>query len=92
MKNMEQKENFLDRHINNLPQKKCVIKIIHQDINGEQVYLCEWRPFDKSQYQANNMPSEGYLGTAKVIEGKYTGIGFHAWKQNNSEFVLYSIV
>ena len=35
------------------------------------------------------MPCEGYLGTAKVIEGRYTGIGFHAWEQNDSEFIFH---
>jgi hypothetical protein len=35
---------------------------------------------------------EGYLGTAKVIKGRYVGIGFHAWEQNNSEFIWYAVV
>jgi len=38
------------------------------------------------------MAGEGYLGTVKVIEGRYVGIGFHAWEQNNSEFIWYAVV
>lgn len=43
--------------------------------------------FDKSNYSKENMPSKGYLGTAKIDEGMYKGVGFHAWEQNNSEFI-----
>lgn len=90
MINLEQREDFLNRHLINLPDFKCTIKTIHNDVDGEHVYVCKWKPFDKTQYNEANMPGDGYLGTATIIEGKYSGIGFHAWKQNNSEFIYYS--
>lgn len=92
MKNSEQREGFLNRHTNGLPDKSCAMRVITKDVDGEHIYLCEWEPFDKSQYNESNMTSEGYLGTVRVIEGKYKGIGFHAWEQNNSEFVWYAVV
>lgn len=52
----------------------------------------DWVPFDRKQYTEINMPHEWYLGTAKAIEGMYTGVGFHAWNQNDSEFVYYKII
>jgi hypothetical protein len=92
MKNLEQREGFVNRHTNGLPKEKCAMKVITKDVDGEHIYLCEWKPFDKNQYSKENMPDDGYLGTVKVIQGRYTGIGFHAWEQNNSEFVWYSVV
>jgi len=92
MKNLEQREGFVNRNTNGLPDKKARMKVVTKDIDGEHIYLCEWKPFDKSQYSKENMPSEGYLGTVTVIDGRYTGIGFHAWEQNNSEFVWYAVV
>ena len=89
---LDKKEGFLNRHEKAMPKKNTVVKIVTKDIDGEHIYTCEWRPFNKVNYLVENMPSKGYLGTAKVIEGEFSGIGFHAWKQNNSEFVLYSIV
>lgn len=89
MKNLEQKDGFINRHINGLPNKKCIIKIITNDINGEQEHMCNWIPFDKTKYTQQNIPNNGYLGTAIVIEGIFSGIGFQAWKQNNNEFLWY---
>ena len=91
MKNLEQKEGFINRHINGLPNKITTMEVVIKDINGEHIYLCKWKPFKKYQYSKENMPDDGYLGTAKVIKGTYKGIGFHAWEQNNSEFVWYKI-
>lgn len=91
MKNLEQREGFVNRHTSGLPDKKCTMTVCTEDVSGKHNYLCEWTPFDKSQYNEVNMPSEGYLGTAEVIEGEYKGIGFHAWMQNNSEFVYYQL-
>ena len=79
------KEGFVNRHTNGLPDKITTMRVVTKDVDGEHIYLCEWKP---SQYSKEN---DGYLGTAKVIEGRYTGIGFHAWEQNNSEFVWYAI-
>jgi hypothetical protein len=92
MKNLEEREGFINRHTNGLPKEKCVMRVVVKDVDREYIHLCQWEPFDKSKHTKNNMPSEGYLGTVKVIEGKYTGIGFHAWEQNNSEFVFYTVV
>jgi len=92
MINLEQKEGFLNRHKNSLPKEKCIIRVVVLDVEGEHIYLCEWKPFDESQYTETNILAKGYLGTAKVIEGKQTGISFHAWEQNNNEFIWYAIV
>jgi hypothetical protein len=92
MKNLQQRDGFINRHTNGLPDHKCAIRIIVSDVSGEDIFLCEWNPFDKSQYSETDMPSEGYLGTARVIFGRYSGIGHHAWEQNNSEFIWYKIV
>lgn len=92
MKNLEQREGFVNRHIYGLPEKITTMKVVTKDIDGEHIYLCEWDPFDKSQYSKDNMPADGYLGTAKVIEGRYSGIGFNAWEQNNSEFIWYVVI
>ena len=81
------KEGFVNRHTHGLPDKITTLRIV----DGENVYLCEWKPFDKNHYSKENMPAEGYLGTAEVIEGGFKGIGFHAWEQNNSEFVWYTV-
>jgi hypothetical protein len=83
---------FINRHTHGLPKEKCTIEIITGYTNNEAIYLCEWLPFDKSENTETSMPAEGYLGTAKVIGGNYDGIGFHAWEQNNSEFVWYVLV
>ena len=85
-------EGFVNKHTNKLPDKITTMRVVTKDVYGEHIYLCEWKPFDKSQYSKENMPADGYLGTVKVIKGRYTGIGFHAWEQNNSEFVWFAIV
>lgn len=92
MKNIEQREGWVNRHTSGLPTKPAVMRVVTKDVDGEHVDLCEWTPFDKSQYTENTMPGEGYLGTASVIYGTSKGIGFHAWEQNNSEFVYYQLV
>jgi len=92
MKNLSHREGFLNRHITELPTKKCVMKVVTNDIDGEHIDLCEWEPFDIGKYNGKTLPAEGYIGTVSVIEGRYIGIGFHAWQQNDSEFIWYSIV
>ena len=92
MKNLEQKEGFSNRHTDGLPNKITTMRVVQKDADGEHIHLCEWHPIDRNQYSRNTMPSEGYLGCAIVIEGKYKGIGFNAWQQNNSEFVWYNII
>lgn len=88
MKSFEQKEGFLNRHINGLPDSICQIWILKDN----EVYLCTWFPFDESEYSEKTMPPKEYLGTAEVIEGEYKGIGFHAWKHDDIEFVWYAVV
>lgn len=92
IKNVKQRKGFINRHIDGLPKKIVTIKVVTEDYDGEHIDTCEWKPFDPKNYVGIQMPGEGYLGTATVIEGQYPGIGFHAWEQNNSEFVYYAIV
>lgn len=89
---LKQKEGWKNRKVESLPTKKVtVIEIIMNKSGEEHFYLCEWFPFDKSEYTEQAMPSKGYLGTARVIEGEHKGIGFNAWKENNSEFIYYKL-
>lgn len=92
MKNLEDRKGFANRHKTALPKKICLIKVITKDVDGEHTFSCEWNPFNQSQYSQSDMPAKGYLGTAKVIEGSSKGIGFHAWEQNNSEFIWYALI
>jgi len=94
MKNLEKRERdgFLNRHTDGLPKEKAIIKITIEDCEGEQELLCEWKSFCPKDYKEEDMPAKGYQGTARVVESKHKGIGFHAWTQNNSEFIYYKIV
>lgn len=91
-KDTSNRKGFKNRHIEGLPKENCIIKIIYNDFQGDCEMLCEWKPFNKSDYTKEDMPSNGYLGTARKIVKPFKGIGFHAWEQNNSEFVYYSIM
>ena len=92
MKNLEKRNGFKNRHIDGLPTENVNMKVVINDVDGEHTMLCQWKPFNKEEYSASNMPADGYLGTVKVIEKQFNGIGFHAWKQNNSEFIYYSVI
>lgn len=92
MKNLENRIGFKNRHADGLPAEKVYMKVVINDVDGEYIMLCEWKPFNKEKYSTNNMPIDGYLGTARVIEEQFNGIGLHAWAQNNSEFEYYSVV
>lgn len=74
-------KGFLNRHKNPLPNEKCIIKIFHEGI----VFITEWEPRD-----SDSTADKGYLGTARVISGEFKGIGFHAWEQNDHEFLYYN--
>ena len=76
---------YTNRKTSPLPNKDCIIRLKRDD----EVHVCKWIPFNPDNY---TMPSEGYLGTAGVIEGKWEGIGFHAWDQNESEFIYYTVL
>ena len=101
-KNLEKREGFINRNIHGMPEEPSIIKVVRDDVDGEHEYICQWKPFNPEDYtkkepnygmtQSSNMPGEGYIGTASVIDGKYSGIGFHIWRQNNSEFVYYSLI
>lgn len=92
--NTEPRPGYKNRHVDGLPDKPCYMQIIDSDGN---IYLCEWEPFDESKFKMENYkpgkptPGHGYLGTAKVIGGQHKGIGFHAWDQNDHEFIYYSL-
>ena len=92
MNNLEKRNGYKNRHIDGLPTEKVSMKVVTNDVEGEHIMLCSWKPFNEEEYTKNKIPADGYLGTATVIEGQFNGIGFHAWEQNNSEFVYYSVV
>ena len=39
-----------------------------------------------------NIRIGSHIGNWEVISERYTGIGFHAWEQNDSEFIFYKIL
>lgn len=90
MKNLQHRQGFKNRHTDGLPNRVCPIYIVKEDEDGEHLYLCEWTPYNPDNYAPNDQPAPGYLGTAKVIFGRYKGIGFHCWEQNDYEFIYYS--
>ena len=102
VKDLREREGFKNRHTEPLPDKACEVNIIHKDFNGETIFHCQWTPVDWSKYTGKtmnsgntywiDMPGEGYLGSVKVIEGKYKGIGFNAWGQTNGEFIYYKVI
>lgn len=69
MKNLEQREGFKNRHIDLLPEQIRKINIVTKDINGEHIYLCEWRPFDKKSVSAvKKCQQKGIWGPLKLLE------------------------
>lgn len=87
--NLEPKESFNNRHVKPLPKEKCIIEIFITESRNIRVDLCEWTPFNIAKYIGCELPAEGYVGTARIITGKYKGIGYHAWMQNNYEFIYW---
>ncbi len=83
-KNLTTREGFLNRNVDGLPEKKCIVNAVTNDVDGEHVLICEWEP--------KQVSATGLLGTLRLLEGPHKGIGFHAWAQNNSEFIYYQII
>lgn len=83
------KSEYLNRKEIPLPLEECRIQIIQ----NETIYNCDWKPFNLNDYkEKEDIPSAGYLGSAKVISGPYRGIGFNVWDQNDSEFIYYKLL
>lgn len=96
-KTLTELEGFRNRHLNPLPTEKCTISILKNDFEKigrvQKIYNCKWYPYKKENYEhlhSDLQPSEGYLGTAVI--NTVHGIGFHAWEQNDSEFIYYQII
>lgn len=89
--NLNPRKGFINRHVSGMPAQEETIVLVAVDVDGEHSYVCKWFPFDKDDYTKDNMPADGYLGTATVIEGDYRGISFHAWRQSDNEFTHYKI-
>jgi len=86
-------DKFINRHDNPLPEEECLIKVITYNNDGEAtIHTCKWKPYKPQNYPSHKLPSEGYLGTAEVIEGSFEGIGYHCWQQNNSDFLYYCLL
>lgn len=92
MADLTSRFGFLNRHVDGLPTEERLIAVIIKDVNGEQVDLCNWKPFDPKRYHPDHLPGDGYLGTAYITTSPFFGIGFHAWAQSDSEFVHYALV
>lgn len=91
MKNLANRKGFINRHIEGMPKQRCKVKVVTNDVDRENIFICEWEPLDKSM-RGEDYAQKGYLGTVKIIEGRYKGIGFHAWEHSNSEFVWYAVL
>jgi hypothetical protein len=82
---------YKNRHVDGLPAASCDICILA----GGEEFRGRWVPYSGSHSKrgADNLPYPGYLGTVKVDGGEYKGadthIGFHAWAQDDDEFVFY---
>lgn len=87
MTNLIDKDGYINRKIINLPREISIMNIIVSGIEEEKIYKCEWVP-SKNE----NLPDQGFLGTAVVISGEHKGNGYHAWDQNDSEFIYYKIL
>lgn len=93
---------WLNRKEIPLPNKECKILFKHKDgING--IFEGIWYPYNPNNYYPDTMPAEGYLGTVRVVVDdpilkKYWRsnepmlIGYHVWKQNDSEFLEYQLI
>jgi len=88
-KDMSDRPGYVNRHKAGLPVEEKIIVVLHKEGNIEEQRICLWKPFDPRLYTPEDTPAEGYLGTAKVMDDSHKGIGFHAWSQNDSEFVFY---
>lgn len=86
------KQGMINRHLEHLPKNKCKINIYHDDGTQKRLLLCEWIPFDVDNYKEGFSADTGYIGTARVIQKEWHGIGFHAWRNNNDEFIYYNII
>ena len=84
---------YLNRKETPLPKERALIRILHNDvIMGMLEHVCEWLPHHPESWPHDRpKPDNGYIGTAKVIMGRYKGIGLHAWEQNDSEFIYYEL-
>lgn len=74
-RNAEMPKDWVSRRQFPLPKRDCVISI---QVEGE-VRVCDWSPCLRDN-------GTGLLGTARCLN---SGIGFHAWKQNKSEFEMW---
>ncbi len=95
---------WCDRRIVPLPDHECNITIL----TNEGEFMGMWKPSKLEDWFPNTSWScpTGYLGTVwvKITDSLFLAywkknpyrdeaqIGFHAWKQNNSEFQYYKIV
>jgi hypothetical protein len=91
MKNLEQKEGFLNRHTNPLPNHSEVIEVITKGYDGQFNFICNWKPYIKNEEPEWMVVKEGYLGTATPIsmEDKAKLAWLHAWEQGDESFVYY---
>lgn len=90
-KNFEDRKGWENRNIKPLPTEKCIIFIIKNDVDGESIHLCKWKPYNYEEHLQIRKPSEVYLGSAKTID-RNINIGFSIWNQNNDEFIYYKVV
>lgn len=87
------KDNYKNRKKHGVPSKRCKIEIIiTSKTAGDETFICMWEPYRKSDYPKDKQPGKGFLGTARINSGKFEGIGFHAWEQNDAEFIYYKIL
>lgn len=89
MQNHIPKDEYKNRKFHDLPKTKTDIQIIvTSKKEGDETFKCRWIPYNEN----TNQPRPGYLGTARIKKGRFAGIGFHAWKNTDAEFIYYKIL
>ena len=71
--------DWIDRKKDGLPNERCLIRVSLTSDGTE--FDCEWTPYDRKLDESVPKifrPTEGYLGTTRVVEGECKGIGFHS--------------
>lgn len=75
-----------------MPDNVCKMEIVVTELGKDRKVKVEWHPFEKANYNEGKMPSTGYLGTAYETTERGIKIGYHAWRQNDSEFIYFKII
>jgi len=80
------KKGFLNRHVDGMPKKRCKIKILYEDLDGDMILDCIWDPYKKKSETQKTKTDETYLGIIKSLD---FDPWFEVFSTNNDKFVYY---